>query len=297
MNTEKLYEFLVLSHSLNYSSAAETLYISQSVLSKHIMDMEKELGQPLFIRNTHGVSLTPAGELLAGEAPKLIEKCNHAVNLVQIQNLPIEGTLQIACAIELAYASHIQIFMGRFMEHYPNIDVRFQIISDGTPSELLSKYDFVFTPCEYQQLPEDIEVALLQSHGTYAALYPGHPLLSKSLLQIRELAGETIIVPFANELFGPYAKNWLLVKKYTHDQVNYIPAPNLATALFMVSIGKGIAIIPRYVKNMIPGNIFMVGLSNQSVHFNEYFYYHKDGGNNGAAKLFLEEFRSTYPKF
>ena len=44
MKTETLYEFLVLSKTLNYSKAAENLYISQSVLSKHIQEMEKELG-------------------------------------------------------------------------------------------------------------------------------------------------------------------------------------------------------------------------------------------------------------
>ena len=65
MKTEKLYEFLVLSKTLNYSRAAETLYISQSALSKHILEIEQELNTQLFLRTTHDVKLTEAGLYLA----------------------------------------------------------------------------------------------------------------------------------------------------------------------------------------------------------------------------------------
>ena len=79
MNTGRLYEFLVLSKLLSYSKAASALYISQSVLTKHIQELEKEAGLPLFHRTTHGVTLTEAGRVLAKEAPELINKCESAL--------------------------------------------------------------------------------------------------------------------------------------------------------------------------------------------------------------------------
>lgn len=39
MNTARLYEFMVLSKVLNFSKAAKVLYISQSVLSRHIQEL------------------------------------------------------------------------------------------------------------------------------------------------------------------------------------------------------------------------------------------------------------------
>lgn len=294
MTTEKMYEFLVLSKTLNYSKAANTLYISQSVLSKHIKDMEKELNVSLFERNTHEVILTNAGQLLAQEAAAIINDCNNTQTMLQLHNLPSTGSIRIACVLEFSYSSHIQIFIHHFTEHYPDIDVQFHVLSGGTPENILEQYDFVFTPCDYPVVPENIHRHFINSHGTYAVLSPGHRLLSKSLLQLRELEGETIIVPFAHELFGPYAANYQLIKKYTHDYVTCISAPNLSTALFMVSIGKGIAIVPRYVKNMVPNNTFMVGISNSNCLFHEYLYY-QENEKNGAAKLFYEEFRNTFP--
>nr|WP_296831006.1 LysR family transcriptional regulator [uncultured Marvinbryantia sp.] len=296
LSTEKLYEFLVLSKALNYSRAAANLYISQSVLSKHIQDMEQELGVKLFFRTTHGVSLTNSGKLLAQRTESLIDQCNRAVSLLQISNLPIQGNIRIACALELAQSAHMQIFVKRFLERYPDIFIDFDVKSGGMPERLLQTqvYDFVFSPCEYQNIPPDIQAHLVASHGTYAALYPGHPLISKSLIQLRELEGENIIVPFSHEYFGPYAKNWLLAKKYTHDRVTCIPAPNLSSALFQVAIGRGIAIIPRYAKKFASDNIFTIGIANAACRFNEYLYYN-ESIKNGAAKLFFAEFCSTYP--
>lgn len=68
MNTERLYEFLVLSHVLNYTRAAKALYISQPILTRHIQALEAELVVPLFRRTTHGVTLTEAGRLLSNQA-------------------------------------------------------------------------------------------------------------------------------------------------------------------------------------------------------------------------------------
>ena len=295
MTTERLYEFLVLSKVLNYSQAAQSLYITQSVLTKHIQELEKELSTQLLTRTTHEVSLTAAGRRLSEEAASIIYQCNNTLYKLQLQDVETVGTIRIGCALELSQASHIQIFVSRFMEQYPGIHVIFDICPDGTPQQILEEYDIVFTPCEFHQTPDYVHRQLIREHSTYVALPPGHRLLSKSLLTLRELAGETMIVPFADQLFGPYAKNFLLVQKYTHDNINCIQTANLPSALFLVSIGKGIAIIPRYAKKMLSGNAFMVGISNDSARFPEYIYY-KEEENNGAAKLFYKEYCASFIK-
>jgi DNA-binding transcriptional LysR family regulator len=293
MTTEKLHEFLILSRTLNYCAAAKTLYISQSVLSKHIQSMEEELNTQLLIRTTHGVALTPAGQYLVQEISPFLEQCNSALKMIQFKDLSLKASINVACALELSYASHINIFIEKFMERYPDINVVFDVLSDGIPEGIFPKYDFIFTPCEYPNLPNNISTHLIQSHGVYAALYPGHRLLAKPLLKITELAGETIIVPFAHEAFGPFAKNIQIIKKYTRDQINVISVPNIASALFLVSIRKGITILPRYAKQLVPGSIITVGLSSSDCKYNEYLYY-CNNKNNTAAELFHQEFCSTY---
>ena len=137
MKTEQLYEFLVLSRTLNYSRAADALYISQSVLSRHILEMEQELNTSLFFRTTHNVSLTPAGHLLARKAESLLDKCNAAVHLARTGSLPSKGRVRIACAPEIACSPRLQAFVRYFSERYPDIYVHFEVKSEGTPESVL----------------------------------------------------------------------------------------------------------------------------------------------------------------
>ena len=291
MNTNRLYEFLVLSRLLSFSRAAEALFISQSVLSRHIQELEKELGVPLLERSTHSVTLTEAGRVLAAEEPDLINKWDSALRRLRSHNMPARGTLRIGMGLEFSYSNHIRNFCSDFSRRYPDIDLRYDVLPGNTPAPVIQGYDLFFTPCTFHDLPDTFRQILVRKHGTYALLPPDHPLMFNAAISLYQLAGQTIIVPHAQELFGPYAQNWMLAEKATRGQVSIIKVDNLSTALFLVSMGKGICIVPRYIKNMISQESFMVSISDTNCRFDEYLYYHETG--NGAAKLFFEEYQTT----
>ena len=294
MTTDRLYEFLVLSRALSFSKAAGTLFISQSALSKHIAELEKELGLSLFERDNHSVRLTPAGMVLSRDAYAFLDKCNSTESLLKVKNLVSEGTLRIACVLEFSYASHIRIFLSQFTQRYPQIQMQLNVIPNGVRPETLKEYDILFAPCEFQNLPSSVHQDLVRSHFTYAAVCHGHELLAKNQVKLSELAGQTLIVPFAEELFGPYAQNMLLTKKLTHDKISCFSVPNLSTALTEVAIGRGICIVPRYAQYAAGNNMpFFIRIDNPSCRFHEYIYW-DENNDNGAAKLFYEEFCNTY---
>lgn len=64
MTLNQLKYFLTLADKLNYTRAAESLFMTQPNLSKQISAFEAELGFSLFIRNSRNVVLTDQGELL-----------------------------------------------------------------------------------------------------------------------------------------------------------------------------------------------------------------------------------------
>ena len=72
MEIRQLRYFIAVADTLNYSRAAESLYISQAALSRQINELEKEIGLPLFIRNTRSVELTNVGKILRLKAKDLI---------------------------------------------------------------------------------------------------------------------------------------------------------------------------------------------------------------------------------
>lgn len=291
MNTGRLYEFLVLAKLLSFSKAAEALYISQSVLTRHIQELEKELGYPVLTRTTHGVSLTEAGKILAQEAPELINKCDSALRRLRSQSHWSKGSVRVGIAMEFSYSSHIRSFLQKFSAQYPDVELKYDVFTGNTPSHIASEYDIFFTPCIYHDIPDNIHRHLIRRHGTHAILPPLHPLISSSAIYLHQLAGQTLIVPYAQELFGPYAQNWMLAEKATKGHISVIKVDNLATALFLVSMGKGICIAPRYVKNLMPPDTFDTTISDANCRFDEYLYFNEN--SNEVAKLFYEEFLNT----
>lgn len=294
MNTGRLYEFLVLARLLNFSKAADALYISQSVLTRHIQELEKELGCPVLTRTTHGVALTEAGKVLLKDAPALINKCDSALRRLRSRSTWSQGSVRVGIALEFSYSSHIRSFFQSFSARYPDIELKYDVFSGSTPSSVASECDILFTPCIYHDIPENIHALLVRRHGTHVILPPQHPLISTAAVYLHQLAGQTIIVPHAQELFGPYAQNWMLAEKATKGQISIIKVDNLPTALFLVSMGKGICIAPRYAINLMPAGTFDTAVSDVNCRFDEYLYYNET--DNDAARLFFEEFIAAMPE-
>lgn len=70
-------EFVELAMRLNYAAAAEKLHLSASALSRHIADLESELGFALFNRNP--LTLTSAGVHYLEEISTIIDDLDHAI--------------------------------------------------------------------------------------------------------------------------------------------------------------------------------------------------------------------------
>ena len=73
--TFKLMEYVIaVSEEGSFSRAAQRLFISQPALSQAIRRAEEALGAEFFVRDTHAVRLTAAGELLVREGRELLRQ-------------------------------------------------------------------------------------------------------------------------------------------------------------------------------------------------------------------------------
>ena len=79
MDIEYLKRFVAIGEFLNFRKASEALFVSQPALSHSIASLEKEIGTPVFIRNTKNVSLTQEGEILYAAAKKILDEYDNAL--------------------------------------------------------------------------------------------------------------------------------------------------------------------------------------------------------------------------
>ena len=122
IDIEKLNAFLAVNDAGSFSAAAHRLHISQSTISKYILELERELGVKLFDRTTTGTVLTSAGETLLPWAQRLVRQTIELEELMMSLQNKVAGTLRIACSTT-AGKYILPKLTGRFCKHYPNIHV------------------------------------------------------------------------------------------------------------------------------------------------------------------------------
>jgi DNA-binding transcriptional LysR family regulator len=90
----------------SFTAAANALLISQSALSRHVIALEKLLGQQLFERRPHALVLTKAGQYLLPAIMKSFDRLEHALDDVRNEGAPTLRTLRVqmppSFAVQLA---------------------------------------------------------------------------------------------------------------------------------------------------------------------------------------------------
>lgn len=138
MELRELKYFLAVAREQSISKAAEALHTTQPNLSRQMQNLEREIGQQLFIRGTKKITLTEAGQLLRKRAEEIIELYNQTQDELHTPITDISGDIYIGGGE--SYVMGLIAKAARYVQSdYPN--VKFHLFSgdSGTISERLDK--------------------------------------------------------------------------------------------------------------------------------------------------------------
>ena len=96
MEIDWLEDFVTLIQCVNFSRAAEKRNISQPAFSRRIRMLEKWLGADMFVRDTHRIELTPAGEQFRSTAEDVLRRVYMAREQVREISQGASSTLRFA---------------------------------------------------------------------------------------------------------------------------------------------------------------------------------------------------------
>jgi DNA-binding transcriptional LysR family regulator len=133
LDFELLRAFVAVADCGGFHRAAERLNLTQSTISQQVKRLELETGRPLFRRTTRSVALTDDGEMLLGDARRLLQLEEAARHRLAAPRL--SGSVRLGVVEEVAGGS-LPMALGRFAALHPSVKLEVQI---GISAELIEQ--------------------------------------------------------------------------------------------------------------------------------------------------------------
>ncbi len=245
INYELYKVFYYVSTSLSFSEASKKLYISQSAVSQSIKTLEKKLGQPLFIRSTKKVQLTPAGSLLL----KHIEPAMNLIARGESQLLD-SGTLglgQLHIGASDTICRYLLVpYLQEFHKKFPNVPIKVTNATSIQCVDLLEqrKVDLIVTNFPNSHLNPSYKQKNICNFSDVFIANPNYFDLGEKEISFSELKQHPIMMLDRNSTTSEFLHNLFL-----QHQLELIPEVELSSndlLIDLAKIGLGIAFVPDY---------------------------------------------------
>lgn len=243
INYELYKVFYYVASSLSFSDASKKLFISQSAVSQSIKTLERKLGQPLFIRSTKKVQLTPAGALLF----KHVEPAMNLISRGESQLLE-SGTLGLGQlhigASDTICRYFLLPYLQEFHRKFPNVPIKITNASSSGCVRLLEqrKVDLIMTNFPNIHLNSTY---IQKKVCTFSDVFIANPAffdLKERTLSFAELRTYPLMM-----LDRKSTTSEFLHQIFLQYQLELVPQVELSSndlLIDMARIGLGIAFIP-----------------------------------------------------
>jgi DNA-binding transcriptional LysR family regulator len=242
MDFRHLRAFIAVAEESSVTKAAARLHISQPPLSRHIRQLEEELGITLFIRHRQGVKLTDAGCGLLEKAKVLAAAASDFYETAGQTTRNEANRVRVGIGWGLwETVNRIRVASARQFANI-TIDASDVLCADHYNEQLQHHaLDLVFARPPFD--PVTLDSAMLFQERIVAVVSSESPLASRKSLRLRDLAGESLLVwdrhimPYLyDKIDDLYARSGITPKRIqTPDAGPYNQA-----GLMMVASGKGI---------------------------------------------------------
>ena len=245
MTTKQIDYCIELAHTLNFSRAAENMFVSQPTFSYQIRLLEEEIGFAIFMRSGRGASLTPAGAQFVATLANLREDLKRAIE--QGQNFSAKYTDSISISMMVFQALYfLPEAMRLFGETHSDVQITpvFQY-DNGVESFLRNEVDILFALKEQTKHIPGIVVHDLFESRIYLIADKNYPLAAKNLIREEDLYGRTLMVGGGS----PAALRAVQHRLISTGRIQYFNSPDHDTTRINVAAGKGICLAPGFLND------------------------------------------------
>lgn len=245
INYELYRVFYHVATTLSFSEASKQLFISQSAVSQSIKVLEKKLDQPLFIRSTKKVQLTPEGEILL----KHVEPAMNLIRKGEAQLLEAHslkgGQLRIG-ASDTICRYYLVPYLQRFHQEFPNVHIKVtnHTSIDCAKSLESGEVDFIVVNFPNSALTGDLNTRVINEfHDVFVANPEAFPLMGRRLTLAQLLKWPIMMLDRRS------TTSEFLHHVFQQHQLDLAPEIELSSNDLLIDlarIGLGIAFVPDF---------------------------------------------------
>ena len=253
INLELYRIFYVVAETKNITKASEILNISQPAVTKHIKNLEEQLGNPLFIRTKKGVILNEYGEkifLNVKQALNLLSESEKEISKYKSLN---KGTIKIGISTTLA-RKYLLKYIKKFHETYPNIVI--DIYTDAT-KDLIKQLKNGVIDIIISKFPQtrdnDLDYIYLDKTKYIFVANEEYSFLSNKTIPIKKLVNYPLLLQKT-----PSNSRDNIEKYLKENNIHIEPKMNIASSNLLVDfirLGYGIGYVTKlYVEQELKEN-------------------------------------------
>ncbi|HIZ79162.1 MAG TPA: LysR family transcriptional regulator [Candidatus Lachnoclostridium stercorigallinarum] len=287
INYELYKVFYHVAVTLSFSEASKQLFISQSAVSQSIKVLEKKLNQPLFIRSTKKVQLTPEGEILFKHIEPAMNLIRRGENQLLEANTLNGGQLRIG-ASDTICRYYLVPFFQEFHRKYPNVHIKVANQTSIACAKMLEngQVDFIITNYPNSSLSNANSIRPLKEFSdVFVASREYFPLQGKKI-SLQDLQTYPILMLDRKSTTSEFLHH--MFQKHQLDLVPEIELTSNDLLIDLARIGLGIAFVPDFC---IPGNdreLFVLNLEEQLPRRQIVVAYNENLPISQAARQFME---------
>jgi DNA-binding transcriptional LysR family regulator len=241
MDLRQLEILQAIAETGSFTASGRKLHVSQSAISRQVLLLEEELGEPLFLRVGRQVRMTPAAETLVQLGQRVFQDLRDTVGTITDRTQQLKGTLRLSGGMTVC----LYVFpplLKHLRRVHPHLDVRLTVATAGQSVQQIrdGRVDagLLTLPVEGADL---VTVPVLHEELLLVTTLT-HPLARKRRISPKDLAGQ----PFVLFEQGSATRK-VIDRFFTTENLEptiVMDTENVEIIKAMVKTGLGIGIVP-----------------------------------------------------
>src|SRR6266480_4848869 len=110
----------------SFTACGRQLHVSRAVMSRQVILLEEELGEPLFLRVGRKVRMTPAAESLVQLGKRVFQDVRETVGVITDRTRELRGTLRLSGGMTVCLYVFPSL-LKQLRRAHPGLDVRLRV--------------------------------------------------------------------------------------------------------------------------------------------------------------------------